>query len=102
MKYSPYTNYYLKKIISNGESSRQVFDRALFYFNHAIFPGMKQGEIPLIVTHKHTARVLLKHFLNITNDEIFEKYDFQRSELLQLIMDENKQVINTLSFKIEE
>lgn len=88
--YKPYVNYYLKHII-NGETNKVVMDRVLLYFFNAIFPGMQKGEIPLIICHKHTGRVMLKHFLNI-NSNLFEKCEFHQNELYEITIDENKKL----------
>jgi len=98
--YKPYHNYYLKHLF-NGETNKVVMDRVLFYFNHAIFPGMKKGEVPLIISHKHVGRVMMKHFLNMNND-IFEKYEFYQNELYEITIDENKNLKSINSIKIIE
>lgn len=98
--YKQYTNYYLKQLF-NGETNKVVMDRVLFYFNHAIFPGMKNGEVPLIVSHKHVGRVMMKYFLNMNNN-LFEKYEFYQNELYEITIDENKNLKNINIIKIIE
>jgi broad specificity phosphatase PhoE len=41
---------------------------------------MNENKFPLIVTHKHTARVLMKHLLKI-KDEDFEDYEIPSKKI---------------------
>jgi 2,3-bisphosphoglycerate-dependent phosphoglycerate mutase len=72
-KYPVYRNCYLESI-KHGESKENVLSRLLPYYENDILYTLSEGHTPLILTHKHTARVLMKHLLQMT-DEIFENYE---------------------------
>jgi 2,3-bisphosphoglycerate-dependent phosphoglycerate mutase len=72
-KYTIYRNCYLDSI-KNGESKENVLSRLLPYYENDILYTLSEGHTPLILTHKHTARVLMKHLLKM-NDEVFENYE---------------------------
>ena len=73
MKYPIYKNCYLESI-KYGESKENVLSRLLPYYENDILYTLSEGHTPLILTHKHTARVLMKHLLQM-NDEDFENYE---------------------------
>ena len=70
--YKIYKNCYFESI-KNGESKKDVLNRVLPYFENNILYTLSENKLPLIVTHKHTTRVLMKHLLKLNNDN-FEKY----------------------------
>jgi 2,3-bisphosphoglycerate-dependent phosphoglycerate mutase len=72
VSYPVYRNCYLDSI-KNGESKENVLTRLLPYYENDILYTLSEGHTPLILTHKHTARVLMKHLLQM-NDETFENY----------------------------
>jgi len=72
-KYPVYRNCYLESI-KHGESKENVLSRLLPYYENDILYTLSEGHTPLILTHKHTARVLMKHLLQM-NDEMFENYE---------------------------
>ena len=84
-----YKNCYFEKI-KNGESKEDVLNRLLPYFENDILYMFNENKFPLIVTHKHTARVLMKNLLDISNDD-FEKYNLPNNKILLIHLDdENK------------
>jgi 2,3-bisphosphoglycerate-dependent phosphoglycerate mutase len=80
--YPIYKNCYFKKIM-NGESKENVLERLLPYFENDIMFTLSENKFPLIVTHKHSARVLMKHLLQM-NEEEFEKYEFPNKKIVVL------------------
>lgn len=86
-EYSIYRNCYYMKI-KNGESKENVLERLLPYYENDILYTLSEGKLPLIVTHKHTARVLMKHLLKI-NDADFEDYDLPKKTMLYVTLDDN-------------
>jgi len=62
---------------------------------------VKEKNIPLIVTHKHTARVLMKHLLKL-DDAAFEKYELPKSMIL-ITLDEQLNYLthSSLETKVE-
>ena len=86
-EYSIFRNCYYKKI-QNGESKEDVMNRLLPYYENDILYTLSENKFPLIVTHKHTARVLMKHLLNMTVEE-FEDYELPRQQILHIELDEN-------------
>ena len=79
-KYPVYRNCYLESI-KNGESKENVLTRLLPYYENDILYTLSEGHTPLILTHKHTARVLMKHLLQM-NDEVFENYELPNKILV--------------------
>ena len=71
--YPVYKNCYLESI-KHGESKENVLARLLPYYENDILYTLSENHTPLILTHKHTARVLMKHLLQM-NDEVFENYE---------------------------
>lgn len=88
-EYPIYRNCYFEKI-KNGESKENVLDRLLPYFENDIMYTVSEGQLPLIVTHKHTARVLMKHLLRMS-DEDFEYYDIPDKSIIELQFDNASQ-----------
>ena len=87
--YPIYRNCYFESI-QNGESKENVLQRLLpYYENDIVYPIYHENRFPLIVTHKHTARVLMKHLLRI-DDVSFEKYDLPSKTILCITLDDNQ------------
>ena len=85
--YSSYKNCYFEKI-KNGESKEDVLTRFLPYYENDILYTLTQNKFPLIVSHKHTVRVLMKHLLKM-NEEEFENYELPNKKILDIKLDEN-------------
>ena len=78
--YKVYKNCYFQKI-KYGESKENVLERVLPYYENDILYTLSENKLPLIITHKHTARVLMKYLLKI-NDEDFEHYELPNKKIL--------------------
>jgi len=85
--YPIYKNCYLEKV-KNGESKENVLERLLPYYENDILYTINDNNIPLIVTHKHCARVLMKYLLKI-NDEEFENYQLPDKKIIVVELDDN-------------
>ena len=85
-KYSIYKNCYYKKI-KNGESKENVLNRLLPYFENDILYNINNCHMPLVVTHKHCLRVLMKNYLKL-NDEEFENYKLPKNSFLVMNFDD--------------
>ena len=77
--------------MKNGESKENVLERLLPYFQNDILYTLKKNNIPIIVTHKHCARVLMKYLLNISDEE-FEYYNIPSNKIIEITLN----VDNTL------
>jgi 2,3-bisphosphoglycerate-dependent phosphoglycerate mutase len=86
-EYPVYKNCYFKKI-KNGESKENVLDRLLPYFENDILFTLSEKKLPLIVTHKHCARVLMKYLLKM-NEEDFEYYEIPNKAIIVLDFDDD-------------
>lgn len=86
-EYPIYKNCYFKTI-QYGESKENVLDRLLPYYENDILSTLEENHTPLIVTHKHTARVLMKHVLKMS-DELFEQYELPKQMIVLYL---NKQL----------
>jgi 2,3-bisphosphoglycerate-dependent phosphoglycerate mutase len=78
--YPVYRNCYFNKV-EYGESKENVMERVLPYYENDILYTLSENKFPLIVTHKHTARVIMKHLLKI-KDADFEEYEFPNKKII--------------------
>jgi bisphosphoglycerate-dependent phosphoglycerate mutase len=97
-KYPVYRNCYLDSI-KNGESKENVLTRLLPYYENDILYTLSEGHTPLILTHKHTARVLMKHLLQM-NDETFENYELPNKIIVINLLDLKYYSCEELDYKI--
>lgn len=86
-QYDIYQNCYYDTM-KDGESKENVLNRLLPYFQNDILYTLKNNNIPMIVTHKHCARVLMKYLLNL-NDEQFEEYEIPSKNIIELELNED-------------
>jgi bisphosphoglycerate-dependent phosphoglycerate mutase len=86
--FSVYENCYYESV-KYGESKEDVLNRVLPYFENDIQYTLKNGKIPLIVSHKHCVRVLMKYLLNM-DDYDFENYTFPPSSIMELEFDNKR------------
>ena len=56
--------------VPNGESLKDVYKRAVPYFNREIMPRLKAGKNILIVAHGNSLRALMKYLENISDNDI--------------------------------
>jgi 2,3-bisphosphoglycerate-dependent phosphoglycerate mutase len=96
--YPIYRNCYLDSI-KNGESKENVLTRLLPYYENDILYTLSEGHTPLILTHKHTARVLMKHLLQM-NDEVFENYELPNKIIVVNLLDLKYYSCEELDYKI--
>jgi len=98
-KYPAYKNCYFDTI-KNGESKENVLQRFLPYYENDILYTLSENKFPLIVTHKHCARVLMKHLLKI-NDDDFETYNLPEKKILHIFLDDDLNYIkhNNISYE---
>ena len=85
--YKVYKNCYFEKI-KYGESKENVLERVLPYYENDILYTLSENKLPLIVTHKHTARVIMKHLLKIS-DEDFEHYEIPNKKILLVYLNDD-------------
>ena len=86
-KYKVYKNCYIDKL-QFGESKQNVLERLLPYYENDILYTLSENKFPLIVTHKHCARVLMKHLLKISDDD-FRNYKLPEQKILLVCLKEN-------------
>lgn len=91
--YPIYKNCYFNTI-KNGESKENVLYRLLPYFENDILFTLSENKTPLIITHKHTVRVLMKHLLKI-GEEDFENYDIPNKSIMVLSFDNDNNYVNS-------
>lgn len=84
--YPVYRNCYFETI-KNGESKENVLQRLLPYYENDILYTLSEGKLPLIVTHKHTARVLMKYLLKL-NDQDFQHYELPSKKIFLFYLDD--------------
>ena len=86
-KYPVYRNCYIDKL-QFVESKQNVLERLLPYYENDILYTLSENKFPLIVTHKHCARVLMKHLLKIS-DADFRHYKLPEKKILLVGLKEN-------------
>jgi 2,3-bisphosphoglycerate-dependent phosphoglycerate mutase len=85
--YKIYKNIYFKKV-KYGESKEDVMERMLPYYENDILYTLNEDKFPLIVTHKHTARVLMKQLLKI-KDEEFDNYELPEKKVIMIYLNDD-------------
>lgn len=86
--FKTYKNCYFEQI-KLGESKEDVLNRFLPYYQNDILYYLKEeNKIPLIVTHKHTARVLMKHLIKIPDIE-FDNFKLPDQSLIVIKLNDN-------------
>lgn len=86
-EYPIFKNCYFDTI-KYGESKENVLTRLLPYFQNDILYTITQDKLPLVVTHKHCLRVIMKHYLSLSDEE-FEEFDISSNVILMLKFDED-------------
>ena len=86
-KYPVYQNCYFDTM-KNGESKENILDRLLPYFQNDILYVLRQDKIPIIVTHKHCGRVLMKHLLKMSDEE-FEDFTIPSKTILEMVFNKD-------------
>lgn len=56
--------------IPNGETLKDVFNRAVPYYENSILPYLKNGKNVLIVAHGNSLRALVKYLDKISDEEV--------------------------------
>jgi 2,3-bisphosphoglycerate-dependent phosphoglycerate mutase len=91
-EFSTYKNCYFETI-QNGESKENVLNRLIPYYENDILYTLTENKFPFIITHKHTARVLMKYLLKM-DDETFENYNLIDKKILLINLDKKFNYIN--------
>lgn len=86
-EYPIFKNCYFDTI-KYGESKENVLMRLLPYFQNDVLYTITQDKLPLVVTHKHCLRVIMKHYLSLSDEE-FEEFDISSNVILMLKFDED-------------
>lgn len=101
IQYKIYRNCYYNTI-KNGESKEDVLLRLLpYYQNDILYHLEEENKIPLIVSHKHTIRVLMKHLLNMSDND-FENYLLKDKSIIIVNLDEKLRYLNHLNINYYE
>lgn len=80
-------SYYINNhLIKYGESSSMVSNRFLKFINEIAIKN--KNELPLIVSHKHPIRILLKEIFNL-NEEKFEDLDIINNTIFYVTISPN-------------
>jgi 2,3-bisphosphoglycerate-dependent phosphoglycerate mutase len=60
------------KLLPSTESLKTTLDRVLPYWNKAIVPQLREGQVVLIAAHGNSLRALYKHLNGVPDGEITE------------------------------
>lgn len=74
--------------IQNGESLKDVYNRAVPYYTAEILPKLKDGKNVLIVAHGNSLRALAKYLENISDEDV-EKLEIATGEIYIYKIDGN-------------
>ena len=85
-KYPIFKNCYYNAI-KHGESKENLLNRLLPYFENDVLYSINQKKLPLVITHKHCIRVLMKYYLNM-DDNAFEKFTIPHKHIILMFFDE--------------
>ncbi len=96
-KYPIYQNTYYN-LHPQGESKKMMLRRLLPYWYETVLPCIRLDMLPLICTHKHTARVLMKHLKQIPDDS-FHEYELPDKTIMKITLNidgflQNEEEIN--------
>ncbi len=78
--------------IAQGESLKQVYERAVPYFEQNILPVLKEGSNVIVSAHGNSLRALVKHLDNIPDDEV-SKLNIATGEIYLYEFDENGLIV---------
>lgn len=56
--------------VPDGETLKDVYDRAIPYFNEHILPELKAGRNVLVAAHGNTLRALIKYLEGLSDEEV--------------------------------
>jgi 2,3-bisphosphoglycerate-dependent phosphoglycerate mutase len=56
--------------ITNGETLKDVHERAVPFYQHVILPRLKEGKTILVVSHGNSIRALMKYIESISDEDI--------------------------------
>lgn len=79
--------------VPNGESLKDVFNRAVPYYNSNILPLIKEEKNVLIAAHGNSLRALIKQLENISDDEI-SSVEFGTGTVYVYDMDKEGKILN--------
>lgn len=79
--------------IPNGESLKDVYNRAVPYYQKEILPRLKEGKNVLVVAHGNSLRALVKYLENVSDHDI-ENLELATGEIYIYKVDENGKVIS--------
>ncbi len=79
--------------IENGESLKDVYSRAVPYYESEILPKLKEGKNVLIAAHGNSLRALVKYLENLS-DEAVESLEIATGEIFVYKIDNKGNVIS--------
>ena len=79
--------------IPNGESLKQVYERAIPYYEEEILPRLKDGKVVLVTSSGNALRALVKYLEGISNEKIGE-LEFGTGEAYVYDIDRDGKVTN--------
>ena len=86
--------------VPNGETLKDVYERAVPFYKEKILPELKEGKNVLIMAHGNSLRALIKYLENISDEEIpnlelatGEIYIYEMNETGAIISKKIKRVV---------
>jgi 2,3-bisphosphoglycerate-dependent phosphoglycerate mutase len=79
--------------VSGGETLKDVYDRAVPYFEKEVLPMLKQGQNVLISSHGNTIRALTKYLENISDSGI-EDVEIPTGQVIVYQIDSEGKVVS--------
>ena len=79
--------------IKDGESLKDVYNRAVPYYTAEILPKLKDGKNVLIVAHGNSLRVLVKYLENMSNKDV-ENLEIPTGEIYIYSVDDQGAILS--------
>ncbi len=80
-------------LVPNGESLKEVYERAVPYYQEHILPEIKKGKNVLVSAHGNSLRALVKYLDNISDEDI-SKLEIPTGQVLVYSIDQDGKVIS--------
>jgi 2,3-bisphosphoglycerate-dependent phosphoglycerate mutase len=80
-------------LIPEGESLKQVYERAVPYFTQSILPQLRDGKNVLVAAHGNSLRALTKFFCKLSDQEVCD-LEFGIGEVHVYDFDKDGKIVN--------
>lgn len=79
--------------IPNGESLKQVYQRAVPYYKETILPKLKMGKNIVVSAHGNSLRALVKYLDNLSDEDV-SKLEIPTGQVLVYFVNQEGQIVS--------